>query len=63
LVIKRLFKIEEAIDARLKKQAKRNNKNYPGPMLHLDMKRLPTLKGWSAPHCQDKKWSCLRCMW
>jgi len=31
--IKRLSKIEEAIEARLKVQAKRYNKDYPGQML------------------------------
>ncbi len=46
--IKRLSKIEEVIEARLKKQAKRYNKDYPGQMLHGDTKRLPLLTGESA---------------
>ena len=43
--MKRLAKIEKTIEARLKKEAKRYNKSYPGEMLHLDCKRLPLLKG------------------
>ncbi len=43
--IKRLVKIEKTIEDKLKKQAKRYNKNYPGEMLHVDTKRLPLLKG------------------
>lgn len=43
--IKRLTKVEKAIEERLKKQAKRYNKNYPGEMVHVDTKRLPLLKG------------------
>ena len=47
--IKRLSKIEEAIETRLKRQAKRyNNKEYPGQMLHGDTKRLPLLEGETA---------------
>ena len=34
--MKRLAKIEKTIEARLKKEAKRYNKSYPGEMLHLD---------------------------
>lgn len=43
--IKRLSKIEKQIEERLKKQAKRYNKDYPGQMLHGDTKRLPLLEG------------------
>ena len=46
--IKRLSKIEEAIEARLKKKARRYNKEYPGQMLHGDTKRLPLLEGETA---------------
>ena len=46
--IKRLSKIEKRIESRLKAQAKRYNKDYPGQMLHMDTKRLPLLKGESA---------------
>jgi transposase InsO family protein len=43
--IKRLVKVEKAIEERLKREAKRYNKSYPGEMLHVDTKRLPLLKG------------------
>lgn len=46
--IKRLSKIEKEIESRLKTQAKRYNKDYPGQMLHVDTKRLPLLKGEST---------------
>jgi hypothetical protein len=46
--IKRLSKIEKNIEARLKKNAKRYNKDYPGQMLHGDTKRLPLFKGKSS---------------
>jgi transposase InsO family protein len=45
--LKRLDKIEKSIQERLKKQAKRYNKSYPGEMVHIDTKRLPLLKGQS----------------
>jgi transposase InsO family protein len=50
--IKRLSKIEHAIEERLKRQAKRYNKDYPGQMLHGDTKRLPLLEGQST---QDQR--------
>lgn len=43
--LKRLAKIEKAIENRLKKQARRYNKKYPGEMMHGDTKRLPLLEG------------------
>lgn len=43
--LKRLSKIEKQIEEKLKKQAKRYNKKYPGEMLHFDTKRLPLLTG------------------
>lgn len=46
--IKRLSKIEKEIEDRLKRQAKRYNKDYPGQMLHGDTKRLPLLEGQST---------------
>lgn len=45
--LKRLTKISARIEARLKKQAQRYEKSYPGELLHLDTKRLPWLKGES----------------
>ena len=43
--LKRLAKVEKEIEERLKKQAKRYNKEYPGEMMHFDTKRLPLLEG------------------
>ena len=42
--MKRLAKVERSIQEKLKKQAKRHNKSYPGEMVHVDTKRLPLLK-------------------
>jgi transposase InsO family protein len=46
--IKRLAKIERQLEERLKRQAQRYNKDYPGQMLHGDTKRLPLLEGQST---------------
>lgn len=46
--IKRLAKIEAQLEAKIKREAKRYNKDYPGQMLHGDTKRLPMLQGDSA---------------
>lgn len=46
--LKRLAKVEADIEARLKREAKRYNKSYPGEMVHVDTKRLPLLKGQHA---------------
>jgi len=43
--IKRLAKIDAAIERRKKAQARRYNKTYPGEMIHVDTKRLPLLTG------------------
>nr|WP_245608521.1 transposase [Stenoxybacter acetivorans] len=43
--IKCLAKVEKAIQDKLKAQAQRYNKTYPGEMLHVDTKRLPALAG------------------
>ena len=45
--LKRLSKIEAELEKKLKNQAKRYNKTYPGEMLHSDNVRLPLLKGES----------------
>ncbi len=45
--LKRLAKIEKQIEKKLKNQALRYNKSYPGEMLHFDTVRLPYLKGES----------------
>ncbi len=51
--IKRLAKVEAKIQDRLKKQAQRYNKSYPGELLHVDTKRLPLLKGQSKTTQRD----------
>lgn len=43
--MKRLAKIEHELEEKLKKQAKRYEKDYPGEMIHADTKRLPLLEG------------------
>lgn len=45
--LKRLSKIEAELEKKLKNQAKRYNKTYPGEMMHSDNVRLPLLKGES----------------
>ena len=51
--MRRLAKVERAIQEKLKKQAKRYNKSYPGEMVHIDTKRLPLLKGQKATDKRD----------
>lgn len=51
--LKRLSKIEKQIEEKLKKQAKRYNKKYPGEMMHFDTKRLPLLKGESPKETHE----------
>ena len=43
--LKRLAKVERALEEKLKQQARRYNKAYPGELVHFDSKRLPLLKG------------------
>jgi transposase InsO family protein len=45
--LKRLAKVEQSIQERLKREAKRYNKSYPGELVHFDTKRLPLLNGQS----------------
>ena len=45
--LKRLSKIEAELEKKLKDQAKRYNKKYPGEMMHFDTTGLPLLKGES----------------
>lgn len=42
--LKRLSKIEANLEKKLKLQAKRYNKQYPGEMFHADTVRLPLIK-------------------
>ena len=51
--MKRLAKVERGIQEKLKRQAKRYNKSYPGELVHLDTKRLPLLKGQKATDKRD----------
>lgn len=51
--LKRLTKIEISLQARLKQQAKRYNKSYPGEMMHFDTKRLPLLVGESPKDTRE----------
>lgn len=43
--LKRLAKIEHELEEKLKLQARRYNKSYPGELVHFDSKRLPLIKG------------------
>jgi len=43
--IKRLAKVEAALEKKLKSQALRCHKNYPGEMMHSDNTELPMLEG------------------
>jgi len=51
--LKRLAKIERQIEEKLKKLAKRYNKEYPGEMVHFDTKRLPLLHGETTTTQRD----------
>jgi transposase InsO family protein len=43
--LKRLGKIEQSIQDKLARKARRYEKDYPGELLHMDTKRLPLLSG------------------
>jgi len=45
--LKRLAKVEAEMEKKLKAQAKRYNKDYPGEMMHSDHTKLPLIKGES----------------
>ena len=51
--LKRLAKIGQTIQERLKRAAKRYSKSYPGELVHFDTKRLPLLKGQFANEPRD----------
>lgn len=51
--LKRLSKIEKQLEEKLKKQAMRYNKKYPGEMIHGDTKRLPLLTGESPKESHE----------
>jgi transposase InsO family protein len=46
--LKRLSKVEARLEKKLKNQAKRYNKSYPGEMMHSDNTQLPKLTGDTA---------------
>lgn len=43
--MRHLAKVEQEIEERKKKEAKRYQKDYPGEMVHFDTKKLPMIKG------------------
>lgn len=51
--LKRLAKIEIALQRKLKAQAKRYNKAFPGELMHFDTKRLPVLEGETLTQRRD----------
>nr|WP_218110448.1 DDE-type integrase/transposase/recombinase [Ostreibacterium oceani] len=51
--MKRLAKVEQSIQHRLKQKAKRYNKSYPGELMHFDTKRLPLLQGQKTTEARD----------
>lgn len=51
---KRLNKVEAKLEKKLKNQAKRFNKSYPGEMMHADTTLLPLLKGKTSSDKREK---------
>jgi len=51
--MKRLAKVERALERKQKLAAQRYNKSYPGEMIHFDTKRLPLLKGEKKTTTRD----------
>ena len=51
--LKRLAKIERALQHKLKLQARRYNKSFPGELMHFDTKRLPVLSGEKLTQRRD----------
>jgi len=47
--LRRLSKVQKNIEAKLRRQAKRYEKSYPGELFHFDTKRLPLLVGEKWP--------------
>jgi transposase InsO family protein len=50
---KRLARIEKKLEEKLKKQARRYCKKYPGELIHFDTKRLPLLKNEVKNHPRE----------
>ncbi|WP_202112999.1 MULTISPECIES: hypothetical protein [unclassified Gilliamella] len=59
-----MFKIEKTIENKLRRQAKRDNKTYPGEMLHVDTKGLSLLKNQAVntPFLSQNSHRELRCL-
>ena len=57
--MKRLAKVEHAIEELLKKQAKRYNKPYPGEMVRFNTKRLPLLQNQTATDSRDQLFTAI----
>lgn len=51
--LKRLAKVEQTIQERLKREAKRNNKSYPDELVQFDTKRLSLLKRQSGNESRE----------
>jgi transposase InsO family protein len=49
--LRRLAKVEALLEQKLRQEARRYEKSYPGEMIHGDTKRLPLLKG-ESPFCK-----------
>lgn len=43
--LRKLSKTEKKLEAKLRKRARRYEKDYPGEMVHFDSKRMPRIKG------------------
>lgn len=57
--IRRLAKVEAHIEAKLKREAKRYNKDYPGQMMHGDTKSLPYIEGKSVRENREYLFICV----
>jgi transposase InsO family protein len=57
--MRRLARVEAAIERKKKAQARRYNKSYPGEMMHFDTKRLPLLKGETRDRPRDYLFVCI----
>jgi hypothetical protein len=51
--IKCLVKVEKSIEDELRRQTKHDNQIYPSEMLHIDTKRLPSLKNETNQKTQE----------
>jgi len=56
--LKRLARVEKSLQRKLKAQAGRYNKSYPGEMMHFDTKRLPVLEGACLTQRREYLYCC-----